>query len=135
MMFKSILIATLIVFCVAFTSAQHLPNLPSKPAMQFESSSFCPPEGNTSNHGDPELNKHKNRIDNAANYFPVNFTEIESLAYPASAGGKIRSDWTASERNQIEKFEGIPIVMQGFLALVNNAKPGEPKKIEGARPE
>jgi hypothetical protein len=135
MKFKSIWIATLILFCAAFTSAQHLPNLPSKPAMQFESPSFCPPEGNTSNHGDPELNKHKNRIDKAANYFPVNFTEIESLAYPASAGGKIRSDWTASERNQIEKFEGIPIVVQGFLALVNNAKPGEPKKIEGARPE
>ena len=118
MKFKSMLIATLILFCAAFTSAQHLPNLPSKPAMQFESPSFCPPEGNTSNHGDPELNKHKNRIDDASNYFPVNFTEIENLAYPASAGGKIRSDCsTCLLMNVPISLERLPLISLFELQL------------------
>jgi len=101
---------------------------------QFENPSFCPPEGSGA-HGDPELNRRKNRIDDSAAYNPVDFAEIKTLSFPASVGGKDRSAWTASERAAIEQSEGIPIAVEGFLALVNNAHQGQPPKIQGARPE
>ncbi len=136
MKFKSLFIAIVLFSSAAFATAQHLPNLPNKPPMQFENPSFCPPDGLiNSTQDDAELNRHKNRIDDASNYFPVNFSEIQTLFYPPSAGGKKRSSWSATERSAIEKREGIPIQVQGFLALVNNAKHGDPPRIEGARPE
>src|SRR5258708_39564645 len=135
MKFKPFFLSLLtIVFCAAFASAQHLPDMPVKPTPQFESPSFCPPEGKT-NSTDPELNRRKNRIDSPSNFSSVDFAEVKTLAAPASAGGKVRSNWTTNERKAIEKFEGIPITIEGSLALVNNAKHGDPPKIEGARPE
>ena len=132
---KKFFLPLVIVASAVFVSAQHLPNLPDKPAMQFESHSFCPPEGSTGGHGDPELNRHKNRIDASANYFAVDFAEIASLAFPQGVAGTLRSDWSASDRKAVEKDEGIPIVVEGFLAIVNNAHQGKPKLLQGARPE
>lgn len=134
---KKFLLPLVILSTAVFASAQHLPNLPDKPEMKFENHSFCPPEGNaTAGHGgDAELNRHKNRIDESASYFPVDFAEIANLDFPDGVKGTSRSDWSASDKEAIAKNEGIPIVVQGFLALVNNAKPGEPKLIQGARPE
>ena len=49
MKFKPFFLSLLIiVFCAAFASAQHLPDMPVKPTPQFESPSFCPPEGRES---------------------------------------------------------------------------------------
>jgi len=83
----------------------------------FIGSSFCPPEGSGA-HGDPELNRRKNRVDDSANFFPVNFAEIENLAFPASVGGKDRSAWTATERSAIEKNEGRDTIRNSHAFLI-----------------
>jgi hypothetical protein len=60
--------------------AQELPNLRDKPPAKFERNSFCAAEGLTENdHNDPELNKAKNRIDDAQRYFRVSFNVIQNL--------------------------------------------------------
>jgi hypothetical protein len=133
---KCLLLASLLFSCLStVVSAQQLPDLPTKPTPKFENPSFCPPEGNVASHGDPELNQNKNRIDSPSQFFPVGSSEIQTLPFPQSAGGKLESDWTASERKAIEKSEGIPITVEGFLAIVNNAHQGEPPLMQGARPE
>lgn len=131
---KPLLVVLLISVCVAFANAQHLPNVPTKPTATFQSPSFCPPEGKPHS-TDPELNKAKNRIDDSSSFFPVGFSEIQTLSFPAGVSGTIRSTWSATDRAAIEKNEGIPIAVEGFLALVNNAQQGQPALIQGARPE
>src|SRR5260370_15659663 len=126
--FKALFGLILLLVLGSLAYGQHLPNLPTKPTPQFESPSFCPPDGKPHS-TDPELNKRKNRVDDNASFFPVDFSEIESLTFPAGVSGTIRSNWSAADRAAIEKNEGIPVAVEGFLALVNNAKQGQPPKI------
>jgi hypothetical protein len=130
-----VLFASILLF--AFSSlaySQQLPNLPNKPTPQFENPSFCPQDGKAGS-PDPELNRRKNRIDDSASFFPVTFSVIATLTFPKGVSGTVRSNWSTADQKAIAKNEGIPIMVEGFLALVNNAKPSDPPNIQGARPE
>src|SRR6266446_5773995 len=102
----------LLLVSASLAYGQHLPNLPIKPTPQFESPSFCAPEGKA-NSPDPELNKRKNRVDDSSSFFPVDFSEIETLSFPAGVSGTVRSNWSSADRAAIEKDEGIPIKVEG----------------------
>jgi hypothetical protein len=64
-------------------------------------------------------------------FFPVGFDEIKNLPYPDGIDKRKRSNWTTKQKKAVGRYEGIPIALEGFLALVKNKN----KKIEGARPE
>lgn len=115
---KPVKLLLILVGCAAFASAQKLPNLPNKPKPKFESHSFCPAVGLTSSdHNDPDLNKAKNRIDEADRYFPVDFAEIKNLPRPDGVRKTLRSKWLKEIRDSVAESEGIPITLTGFLAL------------------
>jgi hypothetical protein len=71
----------------------------------------------SSDHNDPELNKAKNRIDDADRYFTVDFVEIKDLARPSGVRKTKRSNWTPETRDAVANSEGTPIRLEGFLAL------------------
>src|SRR5436853_4957987 len=110
-------IAGIIAGVYGLANAQHLPNLPTKPQPQFESPSFCPPQGAPSKRADPELNRKKNRVDGSTKYYRVALNDIETLSYPIAIVKRKRTDWTAEQTISVAKYEGIPIVIEGYLAL------------------
>jgi hypothetical protein len=112
------------------TSAAQFPNVP-KPTPQFNPNWPCPPQGNG---GDPQLSKLKNRIDDG-DFQAVEFDLIKSLPFPIAVAKKQRSTWTASQKKALGKFEGTPISIEGFLAIVNNSLPNQPPKLQGGREE
>jgi len=115
---KSALLFLLVLLFSTFASAQDLPSLRIKPTPRFERNSFCPGDGLEDNdHNDPDLNKAKNRIDDADRYFQVGFDVIKNLEKPSGFKKIKRSKWAQADRNVVAKYEGIPIVLEGFLAL------------------
>src|SRR5450432_3367056 len=120
---KTYLVIILILASAALASAQKLPDLPNKPKPKFESSSFCPAVGLvSSDHNDPDLNKAKNRIDDADKYFAVDFDEIRKLVRPSGVKKTKRSNWTQETRDAVAESEGIPIQLEGFLTLTLRSK-------------
>lgn len=117
--FKLLIAVTL---CFTFATAQRLPNLPNKPRPRFERNSFCPPEGLVNNkYNDPELNRAKNRVDDEGPYFPVDFDEIKNLPIPAGVRKTKRSTWPKETRDALARWEGIPVQIEGFLALTERS--------------
>lgn len=90
-----------------------LPDMPQKPQPK-EIASFqgCPPEGDGS---DPELNRLKNRVDEGS-YVPVTFDAIAKLTWPKTIERRRRADWSSADAAAIHKYEGIPVVVEGYLA-------------------
>jgi hypothetical protein len=103
-------------------SAQKLPKLDKKPTPKFESPSFCPKEGLKGS--DAELNMAKNRIDESDNYFPVDFEEVKGLHNADGAAEKDRdsNNLKPEDKKEIQKYEGLPIRIEGFLALVKDGR-------------
>jgi hypothetical protein len=119
---KIIRLLFVVVLCAAFTNAQKLPNLRVKPTPKFDRSSLCSAEGlETSKYNDPDLNRAKNRVDEAYMYFPVNFKEIRDLEVPQGVRGTRRSTWPKATRDAVAKWEGIPLQVEGFLALTEHS--------------
>lgn len=117
-------------------SVTGFPNV-DKPQPQWNPNWQCPPEGdgNETNPsgGDPQLNKLKNRVDDGS-FQAVDFNVISGLPIPAGTH-QHRIKWSTSAKNTVANFEGTPISIEGFLAVVNNAKPGQPANNQGAREE
>lgn len=67
------------------------------------------------------MNKAKNRIDEADDYFTVDFSDIKNLEHPDEIGRRKRSDWTPEARKAVAEFEGTPITLVGFLALTKRS--------------
>jgi hypothetical protein len=87
------------------------PELKTKPKPAFVPFNDCPPEGNG---GDPELNRLKNREDEAK-WLPVAHHTILDLPWPRSVDKMPRSSWRAAAKALVEKYEGTPISVVGHI--------------------
>jgi len=88
-----------------------LPDMPDKPVPQSSTFQGCPPVGDG---GDSKLNMLKNRIDEG-NYVPVTFDAIFNLTWPKTTEQRPMNTWSAEDAAAIAKYEGIPVVVEGFL--------------------
>jgi hypothetical protein len=130
---KMLLLITVLTFSASVYAQHPVPSPTNKPAPKFEQNSFCPEIGKTSStHNDPVLNKAKNRIDDAATYFQVDFDALENLEKPnlANVGKKKRSTWSQADRDLVAKYEGVPVWVEGYLVLTKMGS-----QMIGAKPE
>ena len=97
---------------VTATPSGNLPDMPTKPTPLDVPFNGCPPEGNG---GDGEQNLLKNRSD-SGDYVPVNFDAISTLTWPVAIQQKERKNWLPEDKAAIAKYEGIPVVVEGYLA-------------------
>lgn len=88
-----------------------LPVMEEKPKPKYADFNGCPPEGDG---GDPELNKKKNRIDEGS-YIPVAFEAVLDLKWPSSVERRDHKNWPAKARQEVEKYEGLPLAVEGYL--------------------
>jgi hypothetical protein len=88
-----------------------------KPQPQSSTFQGCPPEGDG---GDPQLNFLKNRVDEG-NYVPVSFDSIASLSWPEDVERRDRENWSAEDAAVIAHYEGIPIVVEGYITAVTES--------------
>jgi hypothetical protein len=93
------------------TAPGALPEMPDKPTPKQITFQGCPPEGDG---GDPALNLLKNRVDEG-DYVPVDFDAIVQLPWPESIERRDRKNWPAAETAEVARYEGIPVVVEGFL--------------------
>ena len=89
-----------------------LPDMPVKPAPKEITFKGCPPEGDG---GDPDLNRLKNRVDEGS-YVPVLFDALEQLPWPKTIERRDRANWPAGDTAAVARHEGIPVVIEGYLA-------------------
>lgn len=99
--------------------SDNLPSMPVKPKPKEITFQGCPPEGDG---GDPQLNRLKNRVDEG-DYVPVSFDAVLSLTWPKAVEQKDRADWSAEDTAAIAKYEGIPVVVEGYLAAATESGP------------
>jgi hypothetical protein len=99
-----------------------LPDVANKPTPAEITFQGCPAEGDG---GDPVLNRLKNRIDNGT-YLPVQFDALEKLKWPTDTERKRHASWSASDTAQIERYEGIPLAVEGFLEGAKEEGPETP---------
>ena len=88
-----------------------LPDMPVKPTPQSSTFQGCPPQGDG---GDAQLNLLKNRIDEG-NYVPVSFDSIIKLTWPKTTERRDRNTWSPADAAAIGKYEGIPVMVEGYL--------------------
>ncbi|HLY25825.1 MAG TPA: hypothetical protein VKQ72_05760 [Aggregatilineales bacterium] len=79
----------------------------------------CPPEGDG---GDPILNQNKNRVDEG-NYQPTSFSAIAQLTWPSETEKTSRDNWSSSAQAAIAQAEGLPVAVEGYLALARKEGP------------
>ncbi|HXG94376.1 MAG TPA: hypothetical protein VNN73_18675 [Blastocatellia bacterium] len=89
------------------------PDLKEKPQPLVGTFKGCPGTGDG---GDPELNRLKNRIDEAQNYYPIPFDSVLQLEWPKSIERKDRDAWSSADTAAVKRYEGIPISVEGYLA-------------------
>jgi hypothetical protein len=99
-----------------------LPDLKDKPKPTSSTFNDCPPDGKG---GDTILNRLKNREDVAEKWYPVSFETILDLPWPRSVDKKSRLGWRDAARKQVERFEGTPVAVEGYLALARLEGPEE----------
>jgi hypothetical protein len=88
-----------------------LPDMPNKPVPASSTFQGCPPQGDG---GDPQLNLLKNRVDDG-NYIPVTFDSVINLTWPKTIERKDRAKWSAEDTATVSKYEGIPVMVEGYL--------------------
>ena len=92
------------------------------PTPQEEAFKGCPGEGDGT---DPELNRLKNRVDEAA-WQPVAVEALLGLKWPADIGRKHLAQWTQADHAQIDPFNGVPVQAEGYLLQVRQEGPESP---------
>src|SRR5919204_4619927 len=92
------------------------------PTPQEEVFNGCPSEGDGT---DPELNRLKNRVDEAA-WQPVTVEALLSLRWPAGIGRKGMAQWSAAEHAQIDPFNSVPVQAEGYLLQARQEGPESP---------
>jgi hypothetical protein len=90
---------------------------------QQETFQGCPPEGDG---GDAELNRLKNRIDEPAAPVPVHLDSILKLPWPDTTENRRRSRWGDVARETVSRFEGIPVVVTGYVLRTRMMDPESP---------
>jgi hypothetical protein len=93
-------------------AAHELPSDGPKPAPPANTFHGCPLPGQG---GDPELNKHKSRIDKPKKFVAVALADIVSTQVPASVVNKNRAQWPAAGAQAVAKFEGQAFLVEGWL--------------------
>ena len=102
--------------------ATGLPEMAAKPPPVNAPFKGCPPEGDG---GDPALNRLKNRIDEG-DYVAVTFDAILQLPWPKTIERRRRARWSASDTQAVARYEGIPVVVEGYLAGATLEGPESP---------
>src|SRR5438105_11745979 len=96
------------------------PEMKDKPKPREVVYKGCPPEGDG---GDPALNRLKNRVDEANEYFAIPFDSLAQLQWPKTIERRDRDKWSAADTEAIARYEGLPISVEGFLS--RSKKEGE----------
>ena len=99
-----------------------LPDMPNKPQPLLRSFNGCPSEGDG---GDPALNRLKNRVDEGQ-YISVPFDAVEKLKWPNTIERRRRADWNSGDTATVARYEGLPIVIDGYLAGARQEGPESP---------
>lgn len=79
----------------------------------------CPPGGDG---GDQALNILKNRVDNGENgtFHDVSLDTLINLSYPQDIGRTRRSNWSQSDVDAVNQYEGIAVRTVGYIAGVRH---------------
>jgi hypothetical protein len=72
----------------------------------------CPSNGDG---GDPALNRRKNRLDSIP-WIPLQVSSILQMDWPPGIQGKKRANWTQQDNDNVVRFEGVAVQVEGFLA-------------------
>ncbi|MGA7733083.1 MAG: lamin tail domain-containing protein [Chloroflexia bacterium] len=79
----------------------------------------CPPSGDG---GDPLLNTLKNRIDETT-WEPVTAQTLLSIPWPEAIEGRPRSRWSEADKEEVARYEGTPIQLEGYLISAKKQGP------------
>jgi hypothetical protein len=93
--------------------------MPDKPKPLEITFHACAPTGQG---GDPVLNRLKNRVDEG-NFVQVPFDAVEKLPWPSTTERKHHANWSAQDAAAVARYEGIPIVIEGYLAEAREQGP------------
>ena len=93
--------------------------MPVKPLPKEITFGGCPPEGIG---GDSELNLLKNRVD-TAKYEPISFDSLTTLTWPKNIEQLDMKDWPPSSRAFIDQYEGIPVMVEGYILSIRESLP------------
>ncbi len=104
------------------TSSLALAELDSRQTPTEITLNGCPPEGGG---GDTGSNFLKNRIDQAPNYYPVEFDAVDQLPWPEGIENRIRAHWTITDTQEVARYEGSPIAVEGYVWGVEPNASGE----------
>ena len=100
-----------------------LPELSAKPQPVEINFQGCPAEGD--NPRQAELNRLKNRVDEGE-YVPVTFDSVAGLAWPQSVERLPRDKWPSADASEVERYEGTPVAVEGYLAGARQEGPESP---------
>jgi hypothetical protein len=100
-----------------------LPEMSTKPQPAEIDFQGCPGEGDNPRQAD--LNRLKNRVDEG-DYVPVAFDSIVNLPWPQNVERLSRDKWSASDLSAVEKYEGVPVAVEGYLAGARQEGPESP---------
>ena len=92
------------------------------PTPQEETFKGCPGEGDGT---DPELNRLKNRVDEAA-WQPVTVEALLGLKWPEDIGRRHTAQWTPADHAQLDPFNGVPVQTEGYLLQARQEGPESP---------
>jgi hypothetical protein len=104
------------------SAAGGIPILPNKPRPTEITFQGCPPDGDG---GDRALNRQKNRVDEGA-YVPVSLNAIVTLPWPPAIEQKRRANWSRRDAAEVEKYEGVPVQVIGYIAGAKLEGPESP---------
>src|SRR5216683_2241685 len=103
----------------AFDDSTGLPHMEEKPEPRATTFNGCPPQGQG---GDPELNRLKNRVDKWHEWIPVKFDSVLNLGVPKNLPQQ-RAKWPPATREQVSRYEGIPISIEGYIIYTKEEGP------------
>src|SRR5438270_5721257 len=101
-----------------------LPEMSAKPQPAEINFQGCPGEGD--NPRQAELNRLKNRVDEGE-YVPVAFDSIVNLPWPRGVERQASRDkWASADLSAVERYEGVPVSVEGYLAGARQEGPESP---------
>lgn len=104
------------------TGTEVLERAPKPPPVDSEFEG-CGPAGSQP---DYVLNRRKNRIDSTDAYVAIPWPMLAALPWPRSTGYRFRNQWTAGEREAADRYEGVAIQVEGYLAAYRLEVPEPP---------
>src|SRR5919202_2682012 len=101
-----------------------LPEMSVKPQPVEIDFQGCPGEGDNPRQAD--LNRLKNRVDEGE-YVPVTFDSVVNLPWPKVVERQpLRLKWAAEDLAAVQRYEGLPVSVEGYLAGARQEGPESP---------